>query len=211
MALFLLLLSGCGEEGAPVEEEQPQETVQPTETPEPEDIPEPVITPEPTPVVVLEPSDYAYSKVNNQSLDVSFKYPSHWTNVPGTYTISYIEPVEEGDVPSRVAVTTKPYEGKMTKDVLKQEAKDYSAMLSTQFDKYDRDSVTTSVNLLGHTAYSFQFTGEIEGQDIQGFACVGFGKTNGKLYALNFYSVKKKFRHFDVVRRMIVGSVAPAS
>lgn len=225
---LLLLLCGCGKkEEEPVGEAGLSETeFSETEFSEAEedvsdfdeediweddDFSAPVETPAPTPIPVVDINSYTYSKANDPELDLSFKYPSHWIGVPGTYTLSFEEPVEEGEIPSRVSVTTKDYEGEATKSMVQQEAKDFSSVISTTCAKYDRDHVGTDVQLLGHAAYSFQYTGEIDGQDIRGCAIVGFNETNHKLYAVNFYSVKKKFRHFDIVRRVITESVGRAS
>ena len=98
LACLLLALTGCGGSNTNVEP-----TEEPTATPEP--TPEP--TPAPSPVPKTAIADYEYYLASNSTLDVMFKYPSHWINQPGRSTIGYIEPVDPGETPARLAVTSK--------------------------------------------------------------------------------------------------------
>ena len=68
------------------------------------------ITPTPTAAVGsigLSISEYTYAVLTNDTLGVRFSYPSHWIQTPGRRTISYEEPVAEGDIPARMAVSVK--------------------------------------------------------------------------------------------------------
>ena len=52
-------------------------------------------------------SEYTYAVISNDTLGVRFSYPSHWEQTPGRRTICYQEPVAEGDIPARMAVSVK--------------------------------------------------------------------------------------------------------
>ena len=52
-------------------------------------------------------SEYTYAVLTNDTLGVRFSYPSHWIQTPGRRTICYEEPVGEGDIPARMAVSVK--------------------------------------------------------------------------------------------------------
>jgi len=102
LALTVVMLSACSKdetEESPEVTATPEPTVEPTATPVP--------TPEPTAVPVVAFDEYQYFIINNSTLAVSFKYPSHWINEPGKSSIRYTEPVEPGDTPAQLTVTSK--------------------------------------------------------------------------------------------------------
>ena len=63
-------------------------------------------------------SEYTYAVLTNDTLGVRFSYPSHWIQTPGRRTICYEEPVGEGDIPARMAVSAKQLDDRADGDEL---------------------------------------------------------------------------------------------
>lgn len=145
------------------------------------------ITPTPTAAVGsigLSISEYTYAVLTNDTLGVRFSYPSHWIQTPGRRTISYEEPVAEGDIPARMAVSVKQLDDRADEDEMTSQLSSFVSAIFTQFDSYEIGNLITDVSFMGKTAYSTIYRGYKGDQVIQGTAimtCVG-----AKIYAYHF-------------------------
>lgn len=206
LVLVLMLVSGCQKADEVTDASTETDPIQTETTPAPPDAPEP--TPEPTPVPVVALKDYAYETVDNQTLGVRFKYPSHWINIPGTNTIAYEEPVEPGDTPARMSITRKQAGNiVVTLEVGMYQLDKFSKSLKKQYTNYKKNK-GKRFKFAGNTGFSFTYTAELDGVSIKGYAALAYtkGKKNS-FYLLHFYASAEDYANFDSIRKTIVKSV----
>ena len=146
-----------------------------------------IVTPTPTAGVGsigLAISEYTYAVLTNDTLGVRFSYPSHWIQTPGRRTICYEEPVGEGDIPARMAVSVKQLDDRADGDELTRQLSSFVSAIFTQFDRYEIGNLITDVPFMGKTAYSTVYRGYKGDQVIRGTAIVASVGT--KIYAFHF-------------------------
>ena len=203
LAVCVLLLSACGSKEDPENADatpSPSPTVEPTQTPEP--------TPEPTPVPVVAFKDYQYYIVNNSTLAVSFKYPSHWINEPGKNSIRYTEPVNPGDTPAQLMVTSKYMEERpRTRDLLK-EMESFLALIEERVDRYSasEEDLKEDVQILDTEGVRQKYTARDPetGEAITGYALMVYLKKTHRIYLLHFTAPSDEYDELsgviDVIR-----------
>ena len=146
-----------------------------------------IATPTPTAGVSsisLAISEYTYAVLTNDTLGVRFSYPSHWIQTPGRRTICYEEPVGEGDIPARMAVSVKQLDDRADGDELTRQLSSFVSAIFTQFDRYEIGNLITDVPFMGKTAYSTVYRGYKGDQVIRGTAIMASVGT--KIYAFHF-------------------------
>ena len=146
-----------------------------------------IATPTPTAGVGsigLASSEYTYAVLTNDTLGVRFSYPSHWIQTPGRRTICYEEPVGEGDIPARMAVSVKQLDDRADGDELTRQLSSFVSAIFTQFDRYEIGNLITDVPFMGKTAYSTVYRGYKGDQVIRGTAIMASVGT--KIYAFHF-------------------------
>ena len=129
-------------------------------------------------------SEYTYAVLTNDTLGVRFSYPSHWIQTPGRRTICYEEPVGEGDIPARMAVSVKQLDDRADGDELTRQLSSFVSAIFTQFDRYEIGNLITDVPFMGKTAYSTVYRGYKGDQVIRGTAIMAGVGT--KIYAFHF-------------------------
>ena len=129
-------------------------------------------------------SEYTYAVISNDTLGVRFSYPSHWEQTPGRRTICYQEPVAEGDIPARMAVSVKQLDDRPNDDELTRQLSSFITAIFTQFDRYEIGNLITDVPFMGKTAYSTVYRGYKGDQVIRGTAIMASVGT--KIYAFHF-------------------------
>ena len=87
--------------------------------------------------------------LTNDTLGVRFSYPSHWIQTPGRRTICYEEPVGEGDIPARMAVSVKQLDVRADGDELTRQLSSFVSAIFTQFDRYEIVKLITDVPFMG--------------------------------------------------------------
>lgn len=129
-------------------------------------------------------SEYTYAVLTNDTLGVRFSYPSHWIQTPGRRTICYEEPVGDGDIPARMAVSVKQLDDRADGDELTRQLSSFVSAIFTQFDRYEIGNLITDVPFMGKTAYSTVYRGYKGDQVIRGTAIMASVGT--KIYAFHF-------------------------
>ena len=129
-------------------------------------------------------SEYTYAVLTNDTLGVRFSYPSHWIQTPGRRTICYEEPVGEGDIPARMAVSVKQLDDRADEDEMTAQLSSFVTAIFTQFDRYEIGNLITDVPFMGKTAYSTVYRGYKGDQVIRGTAIMASVGT--KIYAFHF-------------------------
>ena len=143
-------------------------------------------------------SEYTYAVLTNDTLGVRFSYPSHWIQTPGRRTICYEEPVSEGDIPARMAVSVKQLEERADGDELTRQLSALVTAIFTQFDRYEIGNLITDVAFMGKTAYSTIYRGYKGEQMIQGMVIVASVGT--KVYAYHFSCDANDYTAMEPVR-----------
>jgi hypothetical protein len=215
LALILIALVSLSAAGSellvPPDEtaDAPAPTLEATEQPEPTAVPTPtpVPTPSPTPVPVVEIPDYKYQKVSNQSLDISFDYPSHWINMPGSITICYVQPVNEGEAAARVAVSVKKTNKNLDPEGIKKELNKLIDSIAGGYANFRHSTISKKVRLVGGNAYSVVYEAELDGNAVKGFIIVTFKRTKKCLVAFHFSAPSDRYTDFQTVQAQVMGSI----
>lgn len=203
LALAVLLLSACSKEE---EQENPEATATPAPTVQPTQTPEP--TPEPTKVPVVAFEDYQYYVINNSTLAVEFKYPSHWINEPGKASIRYTEPVNPGETPAQLTVTSKYMIERPDRAELKKEMKSFLALVEQQVDDYSAssDDMKDDVEILDTKGVRQKYSARNPetGEQITGYALMVYVKASRRIYLLHFTAPRTDYDELsgviDVIR-----------
>lgn len=204
-ALMLFSLSGCGNPFS-----HPEPTPSPTPEPTPTPTATPVPTPAPTPVPVVDIDKYDYAKQTNKTLGVAFTYPAHWINDPGQSTISYVEPVEEGDIPARFAISVKKPKKAPDKDALKEEIQKLGDSIAADYLNFETVSTSKNGKLGSASALSLVYTAEQDGTPIKGQILLTYVKSKKRIYALHFHCSEADYEAFQPVLKKIATSFRSA-
>lgn len=203
LALTVVMLSACSKDET---EESPEVTATPEPTLEPTATPVP--TPEPTAVPVVAFDEYQYFIINNSTLAVSFKYPSHWINEPGKSSIRYTEPVEPGDTPAQLTVTSKYMEDRpRDRDMLTQ-MESFLALVEQQVDDYSasEDDLKDDVSIMNTEGVRQKYSARDPetGRQITGYALMVYVKESRRIYLLHFTAPTNEYEELsgviDVIR-----------
>ena len=202
LACLMLALTGCGsrdtDDAAPTE--APAFTAEPT--------PEP--TPEPSPVPRVAIGDYQYYLLTNTTLAVIFKYPSHWINKPGKSTISYEEPVNPGETPARLAVTSKAVTERQTSRMMQQHLADFLALVEQKYTDYQAGEVKDDVAIMETTGLRQRYTARDPetGEAITGYALVCYVRNARRVYLLHFTAPTRSYDELSAVIDVIRESMS---
>ncbi len=143
-------------------------------------------------------SEYTYAVISNDTLGVRFSYPSHWVQTPGRRTICYEEPVGEGDIPARMAVSVKQLDDRPDDDELVSQLSAFITVIFTQFDRYEIGNLITDVSFMDKSAYSTIYRGYKGDQVIEGMAILtGVGS---KVYLYHFSCSAEDYEAMTPVR-----------
>lgn len=165
---------------------------------------------EPAPIVRVELKDYAYEVVNNQTLGLSFKYPSHWLpSAPKENRIRFVEPVEPGEFAASVSITRKdPGNIVITEDIGMDQLSAFSKQLKKRYTKYKMKK-GKRLKISKNTAFCFTYTGEVpDGTKIKGYAALVYlpGKKN-RFFLLHFNCRADQYANYSKILSTIRKSI----
>lgn len=208
MALVMGILSGCQSGGKPAATSTPEVTLAPAPTPTPTPVPTPTPAPTPTPVPVVAVEDYAYEKITNGALAVQFKYPTHWISNPGKTTICYVEPVNEGEVGARVAVTASKSSKTPSSKQMKSKMTSFFKNLSEEYENLEKGKLSGKAKLCKAQGYGQTYTATLNGEDIKGVVYMAYVKSKKRIYTFHFNAPADRCDELDDVRKTIKDSMA---
>ncbi|MBO4885562.1 MAG: hypothetical protein J5602_09645 [Clostridia bacterium] len=205
LACLILPLAGCGKKN---DTSDPDELQPAAVTATPEPTPEPSPSPTPVPKVAIE--DYQYFLLTNSTLAVIFKYPSHWINQPGKSTISYIEPVNPGETPARLAVTSKSMTQKPGSKELKAQLDSFLALVEAQCPDYEAGEYKDNVAIMETTGIRQRYTARDPDTNvaITGYALVCYVRSARRIYLLHFTAPTRDYDELSVVVDVIRESMS---
>ncbi len=199
LALALLFLSACSQQ--PEENDQQAAQATATPTPEPTHTPEPTVSPTPVPVVAME--DYQYYIVNNTTLAVSFKYPSHWINEPGKASIRYTEPVNAGDTPAQLTVTSKVMDEHPSDRQLRKQLESFLELVQAEVSDYvAEDEMKENVQILGDdSGFRQKYAARDPETDapITGYALMAYVRSAKRIYLLHFTAPTDQYEEMSAI------------
>jgi len=202
----LLLLSGCSKD------EQTQTNPNVTETPVPTQAPTntPVPTATPKPVEVIPVKEYRYDAVNNVNLQVTFQYPSHWVNDPGKSTICYLEPVNAGEVASRIAVSAKTVSRAPDTTSLKKQLTKFTDLLAESYFSFTPgEQINTDEAVFNTSGISQSYTARDEaGNRITGYILMAYVSSNKHIYVFHFSASSGRYEEMYPVVATVRQSLA---
>lgn len=211
MALVMGLLSSCRSDPTtqPMPSPTPEVTLAPAPTPSP--TPEPTAEPTPEPVPTVAVADYAYERITNGTLAVQFKYPSHWISNPGKTTICYTEPVNEGEVGARVAVTASKTSKTPTSKQMKNKMASFIENLGEEYQNLEKGKINGKAKLCKASGYAQSYTATVNGVEITGQVVMAYVKNKKRIYTFHFNAPTDRFEELKEVRTTIKDSVATYS
>jgi len=166
-----------------------------------------------TPAPTLALADYQYEVADSTDLGMSFKYPSTWINVPGTYTLCYAEPTDPGVVGAQISVTRAdvPQGVIVTELVGVDRLVSFAKDISTRVQNYKKVSNGRIKKIAGNTGFQITYTAELNGTPIKGFCALAYNKKNkakkNTFYLLHFYCPADQFKDFGKVLSTIEKSL----
>lgn len=127
----------------------------------------------PSPSPTAEPSaSYTFEKLSDPSFGFVFEYPSEWENLPGKYTVCFREPVEEGDVPARVAVTKKTLAHTPNSSTLLKQFQSYFVEACSQYDPSTLElgsELNSEASFMGQKAYEITYLAYSGETEVKGY------------------------------------------
>lgn len=206
MLLMAICLAACGDdENTDATDSGDQVTVNAKATPSPT----PTMAPTPTPFPWVAPEDYVmvWKAYPNKGFNVMV--PFHWQVASdGDRYIVFEEPVPEGESCFRVAFGNK----KMSKNVdssdVKEELKDYLAIIRDANTDFQLEgSITRDRSLVKFKGPStfYNYVDE-KGNKIRGFAIMS--TYNRRIYLMNFSGPAERFDELTAIGQKMMSSMA---
>ncbi len=195
--VLCLLAAGCTNSStSTVDEANAVATQEPEAT---SDVP----TLPPDEAIVESPKDYQYAQLASSSGNLTLDYPSTWTQIPGTSTICFVEPVAQGDSPARFTFTKKTLEIAPTPDKKKSQLAAFVRRVIQDYDSYELSPLSTDGSFLGDNGtYYVTYTVQSKGVTLKGYVIMATRDKSLYVYhfrvSLNdyesFYSVMTRIR-----------------
>jgi hypothetical protein len=138
---------------------------------------------------------------------VSLDYPSHWTRIPGTNTVCFVEPVPEGSTPARFTLTKKALESAPNSDKKTSQLAAFVRRVVQDYDSYEVSPLNTNGSFLGDkSAYYVTYTVQKAGVTLKGYVIMA---TKDKaLYVFHFRSNVNDYEAFNSVMARIRDSIS---
>ncbi len=150
-------------------------------------------------------AEYTYATTSNATLGVRFAYPSHWEMTPGRRTICYEEPVAEGYIPARMAVSVKQLDDRADEDDMDSELSTFMRAVFTQYDSYEIGNLMTDTSFMEKTGYSTIYRAYKGDQSVQG--SVIMAAVGSKIYAFHFSADANDYDAMSQVMEYLRNSV----
>lgn len=168
--------------------------------------PAPIVTPEP--VEYVSPLSYEYNKEISSNLDIGMKYPSHWIKETGTHTLVYKQPVNEGELAARVALTSKKVPGIPDNEKMAELIGEFTDVISKQYDEdFRAGELMQDIEFIKRPAFSRTYSGTYNGVPVKGFIIITCNTKKKRLYVMHFTAPASNYDEMDVVLKLLVSNV----
>lgn len=167
-------------------------------------------TPEPTPAPALTPAppiNYTYTDGVNEKLEINFKYPSTWIDHSSELSVVYDEPVEDGVVPARMAITRRAAgdivvteEVGMDKltafhDSLKTNCTDFQSKRGKRFE------------FSGNAGFQFTYMGTFSGVKMKGYAAMTYSVKKNAFFLFHFSASEDRYDSFSAIGKTLLAGI----
>ena len=144
----------------------------------------PVISGEDAVVPSVDADDYSYSPFTLESSGFYMEVPSHWERQPASKSVCFVEPVNEGEVPGRIVVTSKRMET-ITENTRESQLKSFFVNILGDFDTYEWTDIFTDYDFMGDTdALWVEYGGTRDGLSYKGYVTIC--AKNSTIYVFHF-------------------------
>ncbi len=218
--LLPFVLAACGDDDAVIDVPQEEATVEPADN----DDSSTDISGEPTSIegqpAGQETDDVVVDTPINASKDVdlykydtvtegkfSMLYPAHYTRMPGTKTICFEEPVDDGTIPARIAFARTGLSGRVHSDTKTKQLKSYFKRILSGFDSYDMGTLDKKDSFLGdNEAYSVAYTAKKGDKLYKGYVVMAAG--DKVLYVYHFRCGEVDYERLRTVMERVRDSIS---
>lgn len=133
---------------------------------------------------------------SNATLQVKFKYPDGWTSDPSVDTITFVEPVDEGDTGARFSITSYEFTGaKPSSSLLKNELGGYLKKLYKSYSDSKTGKVQSNITIADSKAMHCDYVAVKGNSYVKGFVGMGYGKNN-RVYVMHFLCLEEDYEYF---------------
>lgn len=136
--------------------------------------------------------NYEYLEYTNEEMGFSCKYPSHWTVETSANTFTFTQPVATG-IPMRLAISVKPYEGKLTGAQIKKEFTNYLTTIKDSYDKFAKGKFNSKQSFINRRAWACLYKAQAEGKNLNGYVTMTSIEESKQIVALHFSCSKKDY------------------
>ena len=132
----------------------------------------PVISAEDAIVPSVDATAYQFSPFTLSSSGFYMEVPSHWERQPASKSICFVEPVNEGEVPGRVVVSSKRMET-VTENTREAQLKSFFINILGDFDTYEWTDIFTDFDFMGDTeALWVEYSATRDGLAYKGYVTI---------------------------------------
>jgi len=145
----------------------------------------------------IAPSAYSYVPFTLENSGFYMEVPSHWERRPATSSVYFVEPVDEGEIPGRIVVTSKKV-SKVNDSTRDNQLRSYFTNILGDFDTYEWSDIYTDQPFMGDDkALWVTYSGTRDGLAYRGYVILGV--KNSTVYVFHFRCADAEFYDFDRV------------
>lgn len=222
--LMILLLTGCGSKDnqepdptagptAPAATEAPVEAAAPADPAGGDEVDysfSPIefkVTATATPVPEIGLEDYIYIWKIDEKMRLKYMVPQHWNIEWGEHTVAITEPVNAGEEPARIALSSYKVGSDQPSEKMKTHLKNLLKSISTTYDSFSFDSTVNRKNkFIRYYGYSVYYTGMRDGAEYRGYVIIcNIGKW---IYSYHYSADTEKFNRLLGPAQKVLTNVA---
>jgi hypothetical protein len=130
----------------------------------------PTLPPDEEIVDAVAPASYRYEPLSLADGGLTMDYPAHWTRIPGTHTVCFVEPEAGEGLPARVTLTRKALSKAPDANKKTSHLAAFVKRMVQDFDSYEVSPLGTDGSFLGDkAAYWVTYTVQKEGVSLKGY------------------------------------------
>ena len=127
-----------------------------------------------------------YESLTNNTFKLTLDRPAGWTQIPGRYTLCFVENAAEGQIPARMALTRKQSSKDLTDTRITNELISYLKILAAQYDEFEVGELNKETSFIEQMGYSTLYTARKDGMAVRGYVIMA--AVNKYLYVFHFSS-----------------------
>ncbi len=153
-------------------------------------------------------SQYTYSSVENTELGITYKYPTHWTNISSESSIGYEDSESTGACPARMAITRRDAgEIVVTEGVGMMRLSEFAKKLKDRCSENWKMKKGKRFKFSNNIGFCFTYSGVFDGIPMKGYVSLCYQKKKNSFYLFHFSTAEAEYATFDKVRATIQKSI----